>query len=102
MTRFAEDRLAINRPNAVRQPDVGHQPIRVTSTAICGSDLHLLDVMSPFMHAHDVLGHEPMGIVVEVGSPRLLLSQQIRVSIFERNRVARLLVRRVGEAGPPN
>ncbi|MDP9026815.1 MAG: alcohol dehydrogenase catalytic domain-containing protein [Actinomycetota bacterium] len=42
--------------------------IRVTSTAICGSDLHLLDVMSPFMHAHDVLGHEPMGVVVEIGS----------------------------------
>jgi len=42
--------------------------IRVTSTAICGSDLHLLDVMGPFMHKHDVLGHEPMGVVVEVGS----------------------------------
>lgn len=42
--------------------------IRVTSTAICGSDLHLLDVLGPFMHKHDVLGHEPMGVVVEVGS----------------------------------
>lgn len=42
--------------------------IRVTSSAICGSDLHLLDVMSPFMHKHDVLGHEPLGVVVEVGS----------------------------------
>jgi threonine dehydrogenase-like Zn-dependent dehydrogenase len=42
--------------------------IRVTSTGICGSDLHLLDVMGPFMHKHDVLGHEPMGVVVEVGS----------------------------------
>lgn len=42
--------------------------IAVTSTAICGSDLHLLDVLGPFMHRHDVMGHEPMGIVLEVGS----------------------------------
>ncbi|CAN5133720.1 zinc-dependent alcohol dehydrogenase [soil metagenome] len=42
--------------------------IAVTSTAICGSDLHLLDVLGPFMHKHDVMGHEPMGIVLEVGS----------------------------------
>jgi len=42
--------------------------ISVTSTGICGSDLHLLDVLGPFMHKNDVLGHESMGIVVEVGS----------------------------------
>ena len=42
--------------------------IRVTSTAICGSDLHLLDVLGPFMHRHDVMGHETMGIVTGVGS----------------------------------
>ena len=42
--------------------------IRITSTAICGSDLHLLDVLGPFLHKGDVLGHEPMGVVVEVGS----------------------------------
>lgn len=41
--------------------------IRVTSTNICGSDLHLYEVLGPFMHAGDVLGHEPMGIVEEVG-----------------------------------
>ncbi|MCU1441001.1 MAG: glutathione-dependent formaldehyde dehydrogenase [Rhodoglobus sp.] len=41
--------------------------ISITSTAICGSDLHLLDVLGPFLHKSDVLGHEPMGIVVEVG-----------------------------------
>ncbi len=41
--------------------------ISVTSTAICGSDLHLLNVLGPFMHKHDVMGHEPMGIVLEVG-----------------------------------
>jgi threonine dehydrogenase-like Zn-dependent dehydrogenase len=42
--------------------------VRVTSTAICGSDLHLYEVMGPFMGEGDILGHEPMGIVEEVGS----------------------------------
>lgn len=42
--------------------------IRVTSTAICGSDLHLYEVLVPFMDKGDVIGHEPMGIVEEVGS----------------------------------
>lgn len=41
--------------------------IRITSTAICGSDLHLYNVLGPFLDAGDVLGHEPMGIVEEVG-----------------------------------
>jgi len=42
--------------------------IRVTTTAICGSDLHLYEVLGPFLGQGDVLGHEPMGIVEEVGS----------------------------------
>jgi threonine dehydrogenase-like Zn-dependent dehydrogenase len=42
--------------------------IKVTSTNICGSDLHLYEVMGPFMGQGDILGHEPMGIVQEVGS----------------------------------
>ena len=42
--------------------------IRITSTAICGSDLHLYEVLGPFMDAGDVIGHEPMGIVEEVGA----------------------------------
>jgi threonine dehydrogenase-like Zn-dependent dehydrogenase len=41
--------------------------IKVTSTAICGSDLHLYDPLGPFLSAGDVLGHETMGIVEEVG-----------------------------------
>lgn len=41
--------------------------IRVTSTAICGSDLHLYEVLGPFMDKGDVIGHEPMGIVDAVG-----------------------------------
>ena len=42
--------------------------IRVTTTAICGSDLHLYEVLSPFMEPGDILVHEPMGIVEEVGT----------------------------------
>lgn len=41
--------------------------IKVTSSAICGSDLHLYRVLSPFMEPGDVMGHEPMGEVVEAG-----------------------------------
>jgi threonine dehydrogenase-like Zn-dependent dehydrogenase len=42
--------------------------IRVTSTAVCGSDLHLYSKLSPLMREGDIIGHEPMGIVEEVGS----------------------------------
>jgi threonine dehydrogenase-like Zn-dependent dehydrogenase len=41
--------------------------IRITSTAICGSDLHLMDGFIPTMRAGDILGHEFMGEVVDVG-----------------------------------
>lgn len=41
--------------------------VRVTSTCICGSDLHLYDGFIPFMKPGDILGHEPMGIVEEIG-----------------------------------
>jgi threonine dehydrogenase-like Zn-dependent dehydrogenase len=42
--------------------------VRVTSTCICGSDLHLYEVLGAFMGAGDVLGHEAIGVVEEVGS----------------------------------
>ena len=42
--------------------------VRVTSTAICGSDLHLYEVLGMFIEEGDILGHEPMGIVEEVGA----------------------------------
>ena len=41
--------------------------LRITSSGICGSDLHLIEVLGPFMGEGDILGHEPMGIVEEVG-----------------------------------
>ncbi|MBV9472249.1 MAG: glutathione-dependent formaldehyde dehydrogenase [Solirubrobacterales bacterium] len=42
--------------------------VRITSTGICGSDLHLYEVMGAFLDEGDILGHEPMGIVEAVGS----------------------------------
>ena len=42
--------------------------IKVTSSGICGSDLHLYEVLGPFLSQGDILGHEPIGIVEEVGS----------------------------------
>ncbi|MET7907292.1 alcohol dehydrogenase catalytic domain-containing protein [Streptomyces avermitilis] len=41
--------------------------VRVTSSGICGSDLHLYELLGPFLDPGDILGHEPMGIVEEVG-----------------------------------
>jgi threonine dehydrogenase-like Zn-dependent dehydrogenase len=55
--------------------------IRVTTTNICGSDLHLYEVLGPFLDAGDILGHEPMGIVEEVGSGVTTLTPGDRVVI---------------------
>jgi len=51
-------------PTLERRDDV---IVQVTSTALCGSDLHLYDPLSPFMEPGDIVGHEPMGVVAEVG-----------------------------------
>ena len=55
--------------------------VRITATAICGSDLHLYDGYVPFMKPGDVMGHEPMGIVEEVGSGVTKLKRGDRVVI---------------------
>jgi threonine dehydrogenase-like Zn-dependent dehydrogenase len=55
--------------------------VRVTSTAICGSDLHLYAKLSPLMSEGDIIGHEPMGIVEEVGSDVEHISPGDRVVI---------------------
>ena len=55
--------------------------MRITSTGICGSDLHLYEVLGPFMGEGDILGHEPMGIVEEVGSEVTNLAKGDRVVI---------------------
>ncbi len=51
-----------------RIEDPGDVVLKVTRTGLCGSDLHLYEVMGPFMNTGDVLGHETMGEVVEVGA----------------------------------
>jgi threonine dehydrogenase-like Zn-dependent dehydrogenase len=55
--------------------------VEITSTGICGSDLHLIEVLSPFMTEGDVMGHEPMGIVREVGSEVTAVKQGDRVVV---------------------
>lgn len=55
--------------------------IRVTSTAICGSDLHLYEVLGAYLTPGDILGHEPMGIVEEVGAEVTHISPGDRVVI---------------------
>ncbi|MET7568333.1 alcohol dehydrogenase catalytic domain-containing protein [Streptomyces sp. NPDC005492] len=49
----------------IEQPD--DVIVRITSTGICGSDLHLYEVLGPFLDPGDILGHEPMGVVEEAG-----------------------------------
>jgi threonine dehydrogenase-like Zn-dependent dehydrogenase len=55
--------------------------VKITSSGICGSDLHLLDGFMPTMEAGDILGHEPMGEVVEVGSAVNKLKKGDRVVV---------------------
>jgi len=55
--------------------------VRITATCICGSDLHLYDGYMPTMEEGDVLGHEPMGIVEEVGSAVTKLKKGDRVVV---------------------
>jgi threonine dehydrogenase-like Zn-dependent dehydrogenase len=55
--------------------------VRITSSGICGSDLHLYEVLGPFMDQGDILGHEPMGIVEEVGGEVTKLSAGDRVVV---------------------
>jgi threonine dehydrogenase-like Zn-dependent dehydrogenase len=63
----------------IEQP--GDAIIRITATAICGSDLHLYDGYVPMMKSGDIMGHEPMGIVEEVGPEVTRLKKGDRVVV---------------------
>jgi threonine dehydrogenase-like Zn-dependent dehydrogenase len=72
------------RVDTVPDPTIqgpGDAIIKITSTCICGSDLHLYDGYMPTMEAGDVLGHEPMGVVVEVGKDVKKLKKGDRVVV---------------------
>ena len=62
-----EDVRVDNVPDPVIQ-EATDAIVRITSTAICGSDLHLYSKLYPVMREGDIIGHEPMGIVEEVGA----------------------------------
>lgn len=55
--------------------------VRVTSTGICGSDLHLYEVLGPYLDPGDILGHEAMGVVEETGAEVTAVKRGDRVVI---------------------
>ena len=68
LTWQAREKVTVEDVPDARIEEPTDAVIRVTSTAICGSDLHLYSVLGMYLDAGDVLGHETMGIVEEVGS----------------------------------
>jgi threonine dehydrogenase-like Zn-dependent dehydrogenase len=72
------------RVENVPDPDIREPEdviIRITSSGVCGSDLHLYEVMGAFMGEGDILGHEPMGIVEETGPEVRDVSVGVRVVV---------------------
>ena len=72
------------RCDTVPDPQIEHPRdaiIKVTSCAICGSDLHLYDGFMPGMQSGDIIGHEFMGEVVEVGSENRTLKAGDRIVV---------------------
>ena len=55
--------------------------IRITTSGLCGSDLHLYEVMGPFLEEGDILGHEPLGVIEEVGADVTAVAPGDRVAI---------------------
>ena len=81
LTYHAQGHVSVDtHPDPVIQ-DPTDAIVRITSTAICGSDLHLFDGFIPMMKPGDIIGHEPMGVVVEVGSAVKTLKKGDRVVV---------------------
>jgi hypothetical protein len=77
------------RCDSVPDPKIEHGRdaiIKVTACAICGSDLHLFDGVMPTMEKGDVLGHETMGEVVEVGSENERTARQDSYGLGHQSR----------------
>lgn len=68
VTWQGREKLAVEDVADPRLEDPRDAIVRVTSTAICGSDLHLYGFLGPYLERGDVLGHEAMGIVEAVGT----------------------------------
>jgi threonine dehydrogenase-like Zn-dependent dehydrogenase len=72
------------RVDTVPDPQIGKPTdaiVRITSSGICGSDLHLYEVLGPFLEEGDILGHEPIGVVEDVGSEVTSLTPGDRVVV---------------------
>ncbi|GAA2656367.1 zinc-dependent alcohol dehydrogenase [Streptomyces aculeolatus] len=72
------------RVEEVPDPSLKHPTdavVRITSSGLCGSDLHLYEILAPFMTPGDILGHEPMGVVEEVGGEVANLAPGDRVVV---------------------
>lgn len=68
VTWHGKRNVSVDRVSDPTIEDPNDAIVELTTTNICGSDLHLYELLAPFMNPGDILGHEPMGIVREVGS----------------------------------
>jgi threonine dehydrogenase-like Zn-dependent dehydrogenase len=72
------------RVDSVPDPEIRDSTdviVKVTTSGLCGSDLHLYELFGPFLEQGDILGHEPMGVVEEVGSEVTRVSAGDRVVV---------------------
>jgi threonine dehydrogenase-like Zn-dependent dehydrogenase len=75
------EKLSVDTVPDPKIQDAGDVVIKITASGICGSDLHLYDGLMPAMKSGDILGHEPMGIVEEVGKGITKLKKGDRVVV---------------------
>ena len=81
LTWHGRNDLRIDNVPDAKIEDDGDVVIRITATGICGSDLHLMTEAAPALKSGDVLGHEPMGVVEEVGRGVTKLKKGDRVVV---------------------